>query len=401
MNIFFKSMSKNWDLKYFLRKIAQAQQKEIIYIDMLSNFFSSPEIITPCAGILDFMKNTGHEIKIKFRRNILSTSGLGHPYTVQENSYELLSPMFKVWKYSTGAEVSKIVSAFVEYLDTKAECAKGVIEAFEWTTNEVMDNVLQHSKAKFGYVMCTVTKNAHISFAVYDNGIGIYKSFHGSEFRFKNPFDAITSSMKKGCTRDKSHNQGNGLWGMNQLILNNKGILNIISSGAIVGYNSNAEMYKKEMPGIKVCDSELPGTLVDFQFQCNNEVSISKVFGGDYLYSNLYVESLEDAKERIHIKISDLSFGYTTRDSGERARIYAINMATQSDEKQPIIIDFDGISIISSSFADEFIAKLICHYGFIKFNTIFKLTNVKEVNTPIINHAIFQRIATEFNSKDN
>src|SRR5699024_11745283 len=66
-------------------------------------------------------------------------------------------------------------------------------------------------------------------------------------FRFKSPFDAITSAMKRGFTRDKKTNQGNGLWGMSQLILNNRGILNIISSGAIVGYNSKAELFKREL----------------------------------------------------------------------------------------------------------------------------------------------------------
>lgn len=70
--------------------------------------------------------------------------------------------------------------------------------------------------------------------------------------------------------------------------------------------------------------------------------------------------------------VSDFSFGYTTRDSGERARTLSINMVTQTKEKQLIILDFKDISIISSSFADEFIAKLIYHFGFLKFNSIFR-----------------------------
>lgn len=392
----FHSLSKTKDLRYFLSRIQDLDKGDTLNIDMISDFFSSPEIIVSCAGIIDLLKESGRIIRINFNRNKLSTSGLENPFTVEKNSYELLSPMFKVWKYSDGAEVSQIVSAFVKYLDTKAECASGVIEAFEWTTNEVMDNVLQHAQSNCGYVMCTVTQNAHISFAVYDNGIGILRSFYGSSYRFKSPFDAITSAMKCGITRDKKTNQGNGLWGMSQLILNNKGMLNIISSGAIVGYNSKAELFKKELSTVKIGNRKVPGTLVDFQFQCNNAVSISEVFGGDYRYTNIYVESLEDEQERVHLVISDFSFGYTTRDSGERARKFAINMVNQTNEKQIIILDFTEIGIISSSFADEFIAKLICHYGFLKFNSIFRIINVKEVNVSIINRAINQRITTEF-----
>ena len=45
------------------------------------------------------------------------------------------------------------------------------------------------------------------------------------------------------------------------------------------------------------------GTLVDFQFQCNNAVSIQDVFGVDYDFTNLTLEALEDESNRIHIKI--------------------------------------------------------------------------------------------------
>lgn len=398
MEVFFHSMCKTKDLRYLLSRANGMKRGDTLNIRMAIDFFATPEIIVPCAGIIDYLKENGCNVKVNIRNKYLQSSGLSHPYTIEINSYDLLSPMFKVWKYSTGAEVSKLVSVFVEYLDTKAECASGVVEAFDWTANEVMDNVLQHSKSQYGYVMCAIAQNGHISFAVYDNGIGIYKSFQGSQFRFHNSFDAITSAMKQGYTRDKKTNQGNGLWGMSQFILNNKGFLNIISSGAIIGYNSTGDLYKHDFPMIKVNDKELSGTLVDFQFQCDNELSISEVFGNDYQSANLYVESREDDKEQIHLKIGDFSFGYTTRDSGKRARTYAINMATQSQEKQIVIIDFEDIGIISSSFADEFIAKLICHYGFLKFNTIFRLINIKNSNIPIINRAIMQRMSTEYES---
>ena len=396
--VYFTSLNKINDLKYFLSRVKRLNKGATLSIGMNSDFFSAPEVIVPCAGIIDLLKELGYKIEIEFSHNALAFSGFDNPFLTEKNKYELLSPMFKVWKYTNGAEVSQIVSAFVKYLNTKAVCAPGVVEAFEWTTNEVMDNVLQHSKSGCGYVMCTVTQNAHISFAVYDNGIGIYRSFNGSGFRFKSPYDAIIASMKRGFTRDKNTNQGNGLWGMSQLVLNNKGLLNITSSGAIVGYDSKAELYKREIDKVYLNNYILPGTLVDFQFQCNNEVSISEVFGGDYRYANLYVESLEDEQSRINLVVSDFSFGYTTRDSGESARNLAINMATQTNEKQLIILDFKDVNIISSSFADEFIAKLIWYYGFMKFSSILRIINVKEVNVPIINHAINQRITTEFNT---
>lgn len=398
MDVHFTSMCNRKDLDYFLRQIQKMRTGENFYIDMESEFFSAPEVVAPCAGLIELLKSNGHAVKVDYVHNALSNSGLDNPYTIKKNEYDLLSPMFKVWRYSTGVEATKLVSAFVKYIDSKEQCAKGVVESFEWTTNEVMDNVLQHSKSEFGYVMCTLTRNAQISFAVYDNGIGIYKSFQGSDFRFRNPIDAITGAMKKEYTRDKRHNLGNGLWGMTELVLNNKGLLNITSSGVTVGYNADAKLYKGSSTCAKIGFTEVPGTLVDFQFRCNNEVPINEIFDDGYSYTNLLVEELEDEKERINIKVGNLSFGYTTRDSGERARIYAINMATQTNEKQTIIIDFDGISVISSSFADEFIAKLVTHYGVVKFCTLFRIINLKEVNVSILNNAIAGRIVEKYES---
>ncbi len=396
----FSSMNRTRDLQSFLTKINNINKRESLNISMESVFFSSPQITVACAGIIDFLKQNGVKTYVNYNNNMLSTSGFNKPYTVSENSYDLLSPMFKVWKYETSKDVFDIVAAFIEYINTKEECAKGVVEAFEWTVYEVMDNVLQHSGASCGYVMCTVTQNAHISVAVYDNGIGIYRSFYNSGFRFKKPVDAIIASMEKGRTRDNKHNQGNGLWGMTQLVLLNKGSLSIISSGEVVGYNSNKDLFKHDMRFANFNRTHvLPGTLVDCQFKCDSDVSISEVFGNEYAHTNLFLESLEDDKNRLNIKISDLSFGYATREAGERARAFAINMATQSCERQVILLDFENVNIVSSSFADEFVAKLIIHYGLLKFNNLFRIVNLREINAPTINHAIMQRISTEFSDK--
>lgn len=58
-----------------------------------------------------------------------------------------------------------------------------------------------------------------------------------------------------------------------------------------------------------------------------------------------------------------------------------------------IIIDFDGISVISSSFADEFIGKLVEELGFSRFNNIIKIVNVTTNVEHIINRSVSQRMA--------
>lgn len=399
--IYFSSFSKQQDINYFVRNL-QKQMKydrknKTIEISMANDFFSTPEVIAPISGLLDYIRGIGYKITINFNGNKLKSSGIEYPFTVENNSYDLLSPMYKVWKYSTPEEVSAIVTALIKALDTRVVCAKGVVEAFEWTVNEVMDNVIQHSQSEYGFVICTVTNNAHISVSVYDNGIGILRSFYGSEYRLKSPYDAIALAMQEGATRDKKIGQGNGLWGMSKLVSNNKGNLGITSSGARLAVDENNAIHRNDditrfnLMG----DTFIPGTLVDFQFQCNNPVSFSEIFGKQYVFTNIYIESMEDEKDRILLRVKDFSFGYSTRLAGENARNMAINFATQTEEKQIILIDLQGIGIMASSFADEFIGKLACYYGFIQFNNLFRIINVSKENMAIINRSVMQRMKEE------
>lgn len=384
--------------EYFIRQVNNGLYNnpfdKKIQIYMKSDFFSPPEVIAPITGIIDALKSSGFDCYIEYNDNSLRSCGMHDPFTVARNEYELLSPMYKVWKYSSPEEVYQIVTALVKFLNTKVVCATGVVEAFEWTVNEVMDNVIQHSQSDFGYIICTATNGAHISVAIYDNGIGILKSFQNSKYRFSSPTDAIMAAMQEETTSNPEVGQGNGLWGMSKLISNNKGSLSILSSNASVAIDEHNNVYKRtRRVTINAGKAITAGTLVDFQFLCNNKIIISEVFGANYSMTNLNLEELEDDKNRIHIKVKDFAFGYATRQAGERAKTMAINYVTQSDKKQQLIIDFEGVGIVASSFADEYLGKLVQHYGFVQFNNLFKIVNISESNMAIVNRSIMQRIS--------
>lgn len=48
---------------------------------------------------------------------------------------------------------------------------------------------------------------------------------------------------------------------------------------------------------------------------------------------------------------------------------------------------------IASSFADEFIGKLLQECGFIQFNNLIRITNISKENMSIINRSVMQRIS--------
>ena len=108
------------------------------------------------------------------------------------------------------------------------------------------------------------------------------------------------------------------------------------------------------------------GTIIDFQLDCTKEISISKALGG-HEPVNIRLEDMETGNESIRYKMFEMSSGTGTRKSGERIRNDISNIIKETGKV--IEIDFEGISVISSSFADELIGKLVLEYGF--FGSIF------------------------------
>ena len=91
----------------------------------------------------------------------------------------------------------------------------------------------------------------------------------------------------------------------------------------------------------------------------------------------------------------DIESGVGTRKSGEKIRNELINVYKQSGNN--ITLDFANINIISSSFADELMGKLVTEFGFYGFNNIFKLKNMNSNVQSIVQRSVAQRMMESFN----
>lgn len=87
--------------------------------------------------------------------------------------------------------------------------------------------------------------------------------------------------------------------------------------------------------------------------------------------------------------------GVGTRTSGEKIRNELINIYKQSSKN--ISLDFANINIVSSSFADELIGKLVTEFGFYGFNNIFKLKNMNTIVQSIVQRSVAQRMMESYN----
>jgi len=356
-----------------------------------------PNVCVPLTGIIENMVLRGIEFEFYYLNDYLRNLSIKKALRVHEN-LELAqkTSLDRVWRFDSANDIYLLINSFVDELSQIIVCEKGVLEGFEWSINEVLDNVLQHSSKSYGYVMGQVhPKTKHFVFCVYDTGQGIYNSLLSSTLhKPQNPVDALKLAVKEGVTRDKKIGQGNGLWGLHQIVSENTGILNIISNSACYNLTNNKFKTYDRIPQLPYDN----GCIVDFQIDYSKEISISKALGG-YVPVNLKIESLEDDSGNIQIDLQRKESGVGTRKSGEKLRNELINIYKQSNKT--ITLDFSNIKIISSSFADELIGKLVTEFGFYGFNNIFKLKNMNANVQSIVQRSVAQRMMESFNGKQD
>ena len=263
----------------------------------------------------------------------------------------------------------------------------------EWCLNETMDNVLQHSCAEYGYIMGQLHKsNQRFSVCIFDTGIGIYNSLKHSRYSPPTPLDAITLALQEKITRDENIGQGNGLWGLSQLISDAHGIIKVCSCGA---------RYERDQEGIistlKQGDFNLGEengtTLIDFQLDYSREIDVAKALNGHQLV-DLWLEDREADNGDIIISVADQSHGTGTRKAAEKLRTLVLNITLS--EKKKVVLDFSGVNLISSSYADELVGKIISQYGFSFFISRFEIVNLSATDATILNHSVQLRMAQSY-----
>lgn len=363
------------------------------YADFVWDFASVdrvfPNVCVPVAGIIDYYR-TDLDVAFEFENepDFLSHTKMKSPLVYGIDHETRTTPLNTVWKFATAEEIHMLVDGILEEVSRAAVCQTGVIQGLEWCLNEVMDNVLQHSATTHGYAMAQIhPQSQHIAICIYDYGQGIYNSLRNSNYAPANAVDAITIALKEGVTRDKKVGQGNGMWGLHNIVLANSGTLNITSGPGYLGLHGDVPTTLSQIPYLS---RERNCTTVDFQIEFDKGISIAEALGGHEL-TNVRVENLENESNSVVYRLADKASGTGTRQSGVAIRNEIINLSMQTESV--IVLDFSGISVISSSFADEFIGKLALECGFIAFTQRFRLVGMNQTVQAIANRSVAQRLS--------
>ncbi|MDD3172746.1 MAG: DUF4325 domain-containing protein [Herbinix sp.] len=356
-----------------------------------------PNICVPVAGITEYYRNLNLNITFTFPPNELDYikhTAFGKPYIIEDDVQitDLRYPLDKVWKFSTSEGVNAIVTAITNSIRESEQLVCGVLNSIEWCLNEVMDNVLQHSESPYGLVMVQLHKaTSKLSICVFDSGRGIYNSLKNSKHRPHKPLDAITLALQERVTRDERVGQGNGMWGLSRIIDENKGGIKISSCGAV--YSFLYDKVKTVESGYMHFGKENGTTLVDFQIDYSKSIDISKALNS-YKPVDLWLENRELDSGEFLFKVSEDSAGTGTRKAALRFKNIVLNTLRENNKK--IILDFEKVNLVSSSYADELIGKIISDYGFVFFINNFEIRNITELNIGVINRSVEQRMAQSY-----
>lgn len=362
-------------------------------VDFSKTRTAFPNASVPIAGLIDFYNYNGVPIREVGRSSIVNAIHLLDPILIKsQNDLSSINSLNKIFKFTDSNHVFWLVNAMLEELNSSDKFERGVLEGLEWCLNEVMDNVIQHSDSNCGFVMGQIHKTSkHVAFTIFDAGRGIYNSLKESIHNPRNPVDALTLCLQEGVTRDKKIGQGNGMYGLRRIIENNAGRLTLTSNSASYFLKGDkAETFSR----IPTLSREQGCAIVDFQLDYENNVSIAEALkfnGKSYEPVNLKIEELENDKGEIEFILLEKSSGFGTRQAGERIRNQILNIHQQSN--QVIVIDFKGVELISSSFADELLGKLVVEFGFFGFNNLIRMRNMNSLVQNIVQRSVSQRMA--------
>ena len=366
-----------------------------IIIDFKDIKIIYPYPSVPLSAIFKYFKNR-FNIEFEFINvpKYLETIKFENPLIPDESEIEKgYYCLGKIWKFETSKEINLIIKGILSSLRKITTCNEGVLQACEWGLFEIMDNVFHHSGQNTGYMMAQLlNERKRLSVCIFDYGIGIYNSIKDSANSYLSPADAISLALKKGKKGKESSGQGKGMWGLLQIISESNGDLSIFSGLGGLRYKcleKKIENYKN----LVFLDKNNQTTSVYFSLDLNNQLELTKVLDIEE-YIDLTIQSFEDENDNIVFNVAEQGTGTGTRDSGFTMRNEVMNLNKQA--QKPVIIDFNNVGLISSSYADEFIAKLFIEIGFINFCNNIRIKNLNNINKSILQNSFKERVQKEF-----
>lgn len=296
-------------------------------------------------------------------------------------------------------EQQQLVSASMDVLMRNLTLDRQVLAGLEWSVNEITDNVLNHAECEDGGIVQVNTMQfaGKVVFGVADSGKGILSSLREGHPHLRTDADAIREAMKAGITRSAEVGQGNGIVGALRVAVMSGGKFAITSGAAQVEVRRDPQTKRPEP---RVFDGPnrrpIPGTVVYAEVGLDSPLDLPEAlaFGGirhqpvDIIETKYETEAGNAVVLRMHGEPS----GFGSRSAGRQLRTKCWNLLNAEPTK-PLLLDWTGVRLVSSSFADELLGKLFASLGPVSFSARVRNLGMEPVVRGLVDKAILQRAA--------
>ncbi len=296
--------------------------------------------------------------------------------------------------FTNGEEQQRAVNRIVNaILGAIPDLNRKELSALEWSINEITDNVLNHSQSPIGGLVQVSTfqrTRKRVEYIVADAGVGIPNTLRTTRPELNSDAAALEQAIREGVTRDKNVGQGNGLYGSYQICSHSNGFFQLES-----GFG---KLMFTDRDGLRIGTERIPyeGTLVAAQidFSVPHLLEEALQFGGKTHQTVDYVELRyeQHGTEDLLFKVAEESLSFGSRVSGAPVRKRLLNLARMCPN-QRIILDFENVPLVSSSFADEVVGKLFAELGPLAFMQRFQFQKIDPTVRQLVDKAIAQRMA--------
>jgi hypothetical protein len=253
-------------------------------------------------------------------------------------------------------------------------------------TYEIVDNIVLHAQASSPGVVCAqyYETGGRLEIAVVDLGRGLRASL--SENRVvADDAAALALAMTRGVTRSPLVGQGNGLAGTLEIAKANGGAMQLCSGEAMLHQVANDQRF--------ITTPAMRGTAIVLDLDTRRPVELTQTEiagSGSWQNWNYLIAEGERLVERGGLRVLDECAHVAGRPPALalRRKIEAL----LPDTEQPIVLDFEGIRMASSSFLDELLGRLVEAHGAEVLGARIQLKNLQPLIQRLAENVISQRL---------
>jgi hypothetical protein len=302
------------------------------------------------------------------------------------------SKQFPAAIYTSHEQQDKLLNELLEkLLAVIPNFSRQAFAAVEWALCEITDNVTNHSQSPIGGLLQLSVfdfARKRVEFTVADAGLGVAQTLRAAKPEIRDDIDALMQSVRSGVTRNAKDFQGNGLYGTLEICRAGGGRFTLnAGNAALICMNGTVNAKYEPIPFV--------GTTIDAHIDFSEPSLLEKALAINGVVHKpvdyIEVRYEQDDLRTIPFKVTEQAISFRSRPAGKPMRIKLGNLVTNCPG-QVLFVDFENITVVSSSFADEVFGKLFVELGPMTFMQSIRLINVSPTVQALIDRAIKQRM---------